>query len=224
MVNDPLDFSEFENAYNQRAAQRGHGLNLRFYSDTKQNAAETLKAGRPIYDIIDYVAVNVPGSRDEHVMKMTNPEAQQRFGHEYEKWKQTQEQPEDGTPLTVVPFLNIAQVRELAAINIKTLEQLAGLSDLMVQKTGMGGIELRKKAQSYMKAATDSAQTGKLIDEVKKLTVDNQQLKEQLHLANSRYEALLAGNGPGVPQQMAANLDIQAMIRAEMARVMGEPK
>lgn len=220
-VLNPEDFSDFEDAFaeRQKATVRA-GLNLRFFIDPIQNKGRSEKEGRPMYDNIEFVEINVPGSRDTHVKKV-DASVIERFGPQYEKWKKTQEQPTDGTPLTMVPFLNPAQIKEFAAININTLEQLAELSDATVQKIGMGGADLRKKAQTYMSAGKDTAEVLGQREEIKRLQLDNQQLKQQIAAVNQRYEALLNGGAPPPPSAPQPT-DMAAMIRAEIQRMAKE--
>lgn len=212
-MNDPLDFSEFEQQAANQQRQRVN-LNLRFHIEAIENKAKSLEAGRPIYDQIEMVGINVPGSKDE-VVKKVNDEIKGKYGPQYAHWKRTQEQPVDGTPLSMVPWLNLAQVKEMQAINIHTLEQLASLSDTAVQKIGMGGVDLRKKALAYMSSAQGNAETQRLITENEILRRDLKQAQDALTQANARYEQALQG----LPPAPAANgVDIAALIQAEIAK------
>ena len=84
-MTDPLDFTEFEA---QAQQPKRTNLNLRFSLEPVQNAAKSAEAGRPIYDMIEMVAINVPGSKDE-VVKKVNDEVKAKFGPQYLRWKQT---------------------------------------------------------------------------------------------------------------------------------------
>ena len=227
MNGDPTDFSYFENALQQRQQKRSN-LNLRFYSETVENKARSLAAGHACYDMVDYVSINVAGSKDEVVEKMGAAQIA-RFGPQYEAWKKTQEQPVDGTPITTVPFLNIAQIKEFQACNVMTLEQLANLSDTGVQKVGMGAHDARKKAQAYMKAAGDSAFSQRLTDENLKLKADLAQQQQQIAQLSQRIEALMSGgSGPslhpsvvlGAPQPQP--LDIAELVREEIRKALSK--
>jgi hypothetical protein len=217
-MTDPLDFSHFEEQFEQQAQVRQRtNLNLRFFVEPVQNQGKTLEVGRPIYDNVEMVGINVPGSKDE-VVKKVNDEIKAKFGAQYDRWKRTQEQPVDGTPLSMVPWLNPAQIRELQALNIMTLEQLGSLSDTSVQKIGMGGLKLREKAQTYMKSGTDSAETQRLIARNVFLEAETKRMQEQLTAANNRYEALLQG---GITPAHNG-VDIAAITAAVMAAMKGQ--
>jgi hypothetical protein len=217
-MTDPLDFSHFEEQFEQQAQVRQRtNLNLRFFVEPVQNQGKTLEVGRPIYDNVEMVGINVPGSKDE-VVKKVNDEIKAKFGPQYDRWKRTQEQPVDGTPLSMVPWLNPAQIRELQALNIMTLEQLGSLSDTSVQKIGMGGLKLREKAQTYMKSGTDSAETQRLVARNVFLEAETKRMQEQLTAANNRYEALLQG---GITPAHNG-VDIAAITAAVMAAMKGQ--
>lgn len=235
-MDDPSgDFSFFENAAAQRA-QRRINLNLRFYTLAVENKPKSLEAGRPIFDQVDMCELNVPGSRDTVDKKCSNPDFMAKFGEQYKMWKETQEQPVDGTPLDQVPFLNISQIRELQVLNVRALEQLAGLSDNAVQKLGMGYVELRRKAQAYMTAGKDSAEQTRLITENENLKRDLARLTMQVANLTQRIENLMAGGigptlhpsvvvngGPApLPQPVpaAAQFDVAAFIKEEIRKAM----
>ena len=228
---DPTDFSQIESEMMNRHQRRSE-LNLRFYTDAIENKTQSLEAGRPIYMQIDFVAINVPGSRDE-VIRKVDAEIKQRFGAQYEHWKKTQEQPTEGQPLDMVPWLNVAQIRELQALNIKSLEQLAGLSDTAIQHIGMGGHDLRKKAQAYMASATGSAEVQRLITRISELERENGRLQDVVKQINQRYEALVEQTKAPIPVATVApapaapasepRYDIAELIRAEVAKAL-QPK
>jgi len=227
---DPTDFSQIEAEMLSRQQKRSE-LNLRFFTDAVENKAKSLEAGRPIFMQIDYVAVNVPGSRDEVIHKVSG-EIQQRYAAQYAHWKQTQDQPLEGTPLDQVPWLNVAQIRELQALNIRSLEQLASLSDTAVQHMKMGGHDLRKKALAYMESATGSAEVQRLITRISELERECGRLQDVVREVNQRYEALLATTekpvaaaAPAAPVPAPAEpvYDIAALIRAEVAKAL-QPK
>lgn len=225
-MTDPLDFSSWENQAQEAQRRKAHGLNLRFFSETVPNAPKSAEAGRPIYDIVDFCGVNVPGSRDEFIQKM-NAEGIRLYGPQYEMWKKTQEQPVEGTPISTVPFLNIAQVREFQAVNVMTLEQLANLSDMAVQKLGMGAHEARKKAQTFMASGKDNALLQRTVSENEQLKRDLAAQAQQISDLTKRIEALMSGaGGPalhpsalnGIPNSPA--LDIKALIQEEIRKAM----
>jgi hypothetical protein len=174
---------------------RGPRPNLRFYTEPVQMEGKSAEAGRPIFEERDYVAITNPGSRDEFITLATKKAAQDEFvAWAYKKWKATQEQVVDGTPLETVPFLNKAQVQEFKALNVHTLESLANLPDTAKQRF-MGSVELSKKANAYLKSAKDTALATKLQSEVDKKDKELDAMRKQIADTNARFEALTAKLG-----------------------------
>jgi hypothetical protein len=169
---------------------RGPRPNLRFFTEPKELPGKSLEAGRPIYEERHFVGITNPGSRDEFIVQADVKAAQDEFvAWAFKKWLSTQEQVVDGTPLETVPFLNKAQVMELRALNIHTLESLATLPDTAKQRF-MGSIELSKKAKAYLDSAKDTALVTKLQSELDKRDRDMDAMKKQMAEANARFEAL----------------------------------
>lgn len=223
---DPFDFSHFEDQFARRAVERRENLILRFFKQAVPNAVKSQEAGREICDQVDYVSIIVPGSKDEVIEKVGESQ-KKRFAAQYEHWLKTQEQPPEGQPLDRVPWLNVAQIRELQYLNIKTLEQLAGLSDTAIQHIGMGGRDLRSKAQAYIEAGKGTAELSRLVARISELERDNARLQDDLKAVNARYEVVLKKSQdealaapPPPPEPAVPAVDITALIRAEVAKMM----
>lgn len=183
---DPMSSDFFRQPQVNFSGPKPH---LRFYTEAVEHPGKSAQEGRPIFENRDFVAITNPGSRDEVVREAKEKAKQDPYvAHAYKFWKETQEQPSDGTPLEQVPFLNPAQVRELKALNIMSLEALAELPDTAKQRF-MGGHDLQRKAKAFLQAAKDSAFATKVQGE---LDAANQQiafLKDQIAQINARYEA-----------------------------------
>jgi len=200
-MSDPLDFSSYEQMLNQRPAYLNN-VRLRFFYAPKENKAKSQEAGRPIYDQIEKISIINPGSRDEFIAPLDD-ELRGQYQQAYDHWKKTQQQPSDGTPLEMVPFLNVAQVQELKALNIASLEHLAGLSDSLKQRIGMGALEMVRKAQAYLAAAKGHAVDSRLVAENEDLKRRLSALEQSLIAANQRYEKVLAGSDHPPPVTVA---------------------
>ena len=223
---DPFDFSHFEDQLAQRHQQRRENLILRFFQQAVPNALKSQEAGREICDQVDFVSIIVPGSRDEVIEKVGEAQ-KKRFAPQYEHWRKTQEQPPEGQPLDRVPWLNVAQIRELQYLNIKTLEQLAGLSDTAIQHIGMGGRDLRARAQAYIEAGKGTAELSRYMVRISELERENASLRDDIKAVNARYEALLKKSQEESlsplsppPQPSVPAVDITALIRAEVAKAL----
>lgn len=185
---DPTSAEFFQPTQTQRPP--GAQLSIRFETRPVEHPGRSLEAGTPKYDNVDFIYIRNPGSKDEFCKKasqITDPWQKQVYTH----WKSTQEQPSDGTPVEMVPWLDPALIMELKAIGIKSLEHLANISDMIITKGQILGLgELRKKAQAYIKAATDGAVVIRLETELADRDRKITDLQNQIMEIGAKFDAM----------------------------------
>lgn len=141
-------------------------LLVRFYRKPILNESKSSEAGRQIYDEVDYIRIITPGSRDDFHTEVTDT-YKRRFSDQWEKYQKAQDQTQTGTPLDIIPWLNVSQVEELKFFNIHTVEQLVGASDNVAQKF-TGFHKLQERANLFLNAAAGEAEKTKLTSELAK--------------------------------------------------------
>lgn len=164
--------------YTDDAYRDDNKLFVIFYPEAVKNEHKTALEGRPIFDQRDMIKVITPGSKDVMVNKATQT-YQQRFHKQWERYKANQEQTPDGTPLEQVPFLSVSQIAELKALNVMSLEGLAGMADTVAHRF-MGFHEMRAKALKYLDAAKSAAPITALQEQVDALKSQNEVLQHQI--------------------------------------------
>lgn len=70
----------------------------------------------------------------------------------YKAWKSGQELPVDGTPLKGWPMLSPAQLKNLTLMGLRSVEDVAGMNDEGMRRYGIGGLDLKNKAEAFLKA------------------------------------------------------------------------
>lgn len=153
-MNQPLKQGSYTRTYGAEAGR----VWPRFFLDTVEDAAASAVAGRPIYRDIERVELNFPGDPNKKPVRNIRPEDQTRWPEEYGAFKRGQDVALSGTPIDHLPMLKPSMVRELKAIEIMTIEQLAALSDHGLQRIPMFGRQLKERAQAYLDSAAESAQ------------------------------------------------------------------
>jgi len=148
------------------------------FPEAVKNEVKTAAEGRPIFDQKDMIRIITPGSKDILINKATE-NYQRRFARQWERYKKNQEQTPDGTPLDQVPFLSVSQIAELRALNVMSLEGLAGMADTVAHRF-MGFHEMRTKAQKYLDAAKSAAPITELQSQVDQLKSQNEVLQRQI--------------------------------------------
>jgi len=125
-------------------------LVVMFYPRPIKMEAASIEAGRPIFQDFDYIKIITPGSRDTLDTEVTD-QYRRRFSVQYANYKARIAQTDVGTPL----------VMEFKGVNIKTVEQLVSLPDVLAQK--FPGInDIMRRAQRFLDAAADAAPDLKL--------------------------------------------------------------
>lgn len=191
MPTPEIDFAM--NFDQDQQAEADKKLFVVFYRDAVQNHHKTLEAGRPMFDDVDMIRIHTPGSRDT-VVSVADYGYQQRFSRQWEQYKRGIEQTTSGTPLDVVPWLTKAQVAELAAVNIKSVEQLAGMPDNVAQKF-INHHELKRQAQNFLDAAKDAAPMLKMQEELRSRDETIDMLKKSIAALEATVKGL---QGPKV--------------------------
>ena len=186
---DPADDNFFDIT---PPAQQGKGPRpiLRFYSEAVEMPGLSANEGRPIFKEVDFVGITNPGSRDEVVVVAEKKaKTDEYIAWAYKKWKATQEQVIDGTPVETVPFLSKAVCMELKALNIHTLEALATAPDTATMRM-MGLRDLKKKAEAFLLSAKDSATVTKMQHELNLRDQTIASLQAQMKQMSERFDEL----------------------------------
>jgi len=179
---------------------------VRFERRPIEDKAATLAAGRSVSKDVDFALVTPPYSKDCVEFKvetwLRNMEANVRnnripvkwmehWKKSLEAWKNGHEVPLNGTAIRDWSSISPAQIQNLMAAGIRTIEDLAGANDEGLKRVGMGGIELRNKAKAWLQAAEDH---GPLVMEVSALKEENAQLKGSIDSLQAQVEKLLSHN------------------------------
>ena len=126
-----------------------------FFRGTQLNELKSREAGRPIHDDVDMIKIVVPGQRDT-VVAIADHSYQVRFPKQWAQFKANAEQTASGTPLSEVTWLTPAQIADLKAMNVHSVEQLAAMPDSNAHAF-MGFHGLKQRAAAYIEAAAGSA-------------------------------------------------------------------
>lgn len=113
--------------------------------DQEKSQAE----GRPIYYDREYITIIVPGDKDSIVHRPVWSKDIERFPRQYQAFKNNESQETIGTPLKLWGGCTLGQAKELEYFNVKTVEQLAGMSDGNAMKF-QGINALRQRARDYI--------------------------------------------------------------------------
>jgi len=171
--------------------QKPH-LHVEFFTEPVENKRESINAGRPIFEDRDFVRVKIAGDPKNTLVAPADAECardrstnepityRDRFPEHYRYFSDHKSNPILGTPLGEVSWLPASKVAELKALNIMTVEALAGLDGTALQRLGMGGRELKNQAEAWLDRAAGSVDAGKFAAELSVRDAEIEQLKRDI--------------------------------------------
>lgn len=185
---------------------------VRFQRRPMKDAAASVREGRHVNKDVDFALVTPPYSRDVFEQVATEWLAQmkkeagngrlpvewyERYEQQYERWKKGEEMPLHGTPIKGWAVISPAQMTNLIAINILTVEDLAAANEEGRRRIGMGAQELCDKAKAWLSQAKDKGpltmENAALKAENSALKTQNEQLEARVKELSERVEILQRG-------------------------------
>jgi len=203
----PTDWSKFDQTVSVDARQFGGApgglppgmgpghddkLHVHFYMKPRIDIEESNKANRPIYNDVPFITVMIPGDKNNIVTAEVWDLHRRRFPQHWAQFIAGVKDQVVGTPLKVAPFLTEAHIEELAYFKIRTIEQLANLSD--TNMTFMGAREMSDAAKKYLLTVNGNEA---LLERIKVL--EAQIAKPPEDPVSDEERAALAGRSGGKP-------------------------
>ncbi len=190
---------EYDSATGLTFGDKGQDKSIvTFYTEAQIHGFKSEQAGHPVYEDVEMVSILIPGDRRTEVVERVKNEHRERWPRQYEAFKKGQEAPAEGYPLAEWPPMTPSAVANMKVLNIRTVEQLAGVGDSALQNLGPGGFELRKKAQAWLQATKDQAP-------IAELEAREKRLQEELAVRDNTINAL---------KEAVARLEAQANANA----------
>jgi hypothetical protein len=138
---------------------------VKFVRVALDDPEETRKQGHYVAKDVDFVNVTPAYSKDvfkapvsEWFNTLEQDVRNERFPQQwldlfkdnYNKWRNGQEIPLNGTAIKGWGVISPAQQETLTRMNILTVEDLASINDEGVKRVGMGAVELKRKAAAWL--------------------------------------------------------------------------
>jgi hypothetical protein len=143
---------------------------------------------------VDFAIFRMPGDKNTVLEKEITPGEIARWRDTtlphlnhlpaaYDAWKDGQEEPTNGIPLEQWPNISPSQIQQAKALNIRTVEDFANLSEQGLQEYGIGGQTLKNKAKAYLDAASGS---GKVAETMAAMQAQIKEMQDQLTAEQKR--------------------------------------
>jgi len=159
-------------------------FHVKFWLTETEDREATIKQGSPAWQDVEMVTITMPGGRHTHNKEITDGLLHEwQYGdnmrkqpapfafHAYREWKAGREAPVNGTDLKNWPGVTPASLRACRAVEVLSVEDLAGANADTLQRIGLGAVALHEKAKAYLAAATDNQASEQIA--AMKLQLDN---------------------------------------------------
>jgi hypothetical protein len=176
---------------------------VRFEFRAIENRTRSLAEGRYVADDVAYAIITPAGSKDEYERVAQewiesiaerarkgsfNPEWARHFRESYKAWQEGNALPEFGTPLKTWPCLSPARIEMYLRANVRTVEDLAALTEEGIKNCGMGARGDKQTAQNWL----EQAKTGATAGQLSALQTENTQLRGQVDELTATVRAMAA--------------------------------
>jgi hypothetical protein len=186
-----------------------------FSMKAEKNGFQSEQQGRPIFDDVPHIRIHIPGDKNSVTERPVTEQDKIRFASRWEKFLKGLQTADQGTPLEAWPVLSTGQVQEFKAMGVFNVEGLADMNDAFVQKF-MGGNELRRKAQTFLKVSKDTAEAQRLATANHELTQRLATLEAQNRDIMAKFAALQEAHSkapPAPPLKGQADGNVEATVR-----------
>lgn len=171
------------------------GLIIQFSLEARPDKERAAKDGRPVMKDVEYIRIMVPGNSNGIVHRPVTDEDRRKYAKQYEDWKRNAENPVVGQPLREWPPLRPSEVAHLVHNNVRTVEELAAVSDTNIQALGPGYLTLRQKARDFLAMAKDSAFAAELREQLEDARRQLEATQRQLAEAQAELRSLKPAEG-----------------------------
>lgn len=179
MPAEQVDVGLYDGTAGPPPVRNAGGLRATFHLEPVQDEAETAKQGRPIYRDVEFCQIRILGDKSNIIDRIATVQDKQRFPQEYALFRSGDTEQLVGTPLKEWPGVTKGKIKELAHFDIKTVEQLAEVSDGGLAQMGPFRA-LRDAAKDWVAAAKKQAPTTQLRAEMKDMAKENAAMKEEI--------------------------------------------
>jgi len=176
--------------------------------ETRAVEDSTQQDGKVNFKDQDIAILLIPGTKDT-VEKLVTDDllAEWKLTHPararaYEAFKSNKEAPIEGHDLRNWPMITPAQIKEANYASIRSVEDLAHLTDGILQHLPIGFLGLREKARQFLQAGSD---IGAVVQEITNLKAKLESQQDEINRLYSENESLARRLGDSKPSKSQKN-------------------
>lgn len=188
-VNTDAAFSGFLPGVSNPTGEDDPALIVRFFMKPMLMGAKSEAAKRPIYEDREHVEIIIKGQPLGISHEVAKDEHRAKFPRAYARFRAGKAEVAIGTPIEMLPGVGPSMALNLKAIHLRTVEDLAGVTDESTfSRIGMGARELVNRAKAWV-AQQAPAQVD-LSERLAKSDAENAELRRMLEETNRLMASL----------------------------------
>lgn len=180
-----------------------NGIFVEFFTAPVEQTYLSKKEGRPIFKDMAHVRMAIPGDRNNSPVFIATDQHKRRFREAWRDFERNGQQNETGTPIGKLPGITKSQTKEVEHFNIRTVEQMAIVSDAAISNMGVGYQDLRARAKAYLEVSQKRSQDTEfqeVREEADRAKKELAQMRAELDaMKTQKEEAEQPKRGPGRP-------------------------
>ncbi len=144
---EPNFDSSFTSSFGNQSQSLNHAS---FYWKAVENQFQTEAQGKPVHDNKVYILIMCPGQNNQEVRRPCTDQDKKDYPQAWQAFVDNKVSPLNGVPIELLPGLLPSRVEQLKYVNIRTIEQMAELSDGNMHNVGMDANQLRTMAKAFI--------------------------------------------------------------------------
>jgi hypothetical protein len=171
------------------------GLSVAF--DTKVVRKDTAEG--PVFKEVDYIRIAIPGDRSTEIHRPVEDDDKRRFAARWKHYEATKTNPVNGQPLTEWPAISRAEVETCHYHGVRSIEELAALTEERARGLGHGFLALSVRAQDFLRKSKDEGYMATMRKELDEARGREQVMASQLEEMKQALAELKKGNAEVKP-------------------------
>lgn len=165
------------------------GLLVEFVDDAVYEPYKSETSGRAIYTQVPFLSIIFPGDKTKKTYRPATEADKQRFKAQWDFFKDGSRAGESGTPITEWNYLSKSQGLELKHMGFWTVELVANATDQAIGSF-MGGMLLRKQAQSFLAETKGDSKLTAIVAENETMKAAMAVMQEQMSAMKAQMESM----------------------------------
>ena len=166
-------------------------LIVTFFTEKKLLGAKSIAAGREIYEDREYVKIQIKGQDKQVVVEEVKAYHKQKYPIAYQQFVLRKPAPVVGTPIEQLPGMGPTQAHHLKGLNLRSIEDLANVSDEnTINAIGMGARDLVKRAKAWIEQK--APQTIELAEQLAAEKAERERVEQERAAERRAFEERLA--------------------------------